>query len=132
MKMVGQIPIDRDNLSRAINTLDDTASLAISEKKTISIAPEGTRRRSYSTGPEQLMPFKKGPFHLARNINTDIIPVSIVGTNRLFRPGQLVPTPGNLKPLLEFLHTCTLNQNLNILKNQQNLFEQKCFIFLNK
>mmetsp|Transcript_1096 Transcript_1096/g.976 ORF Transcript_1096/g.976 Transcript_1096/m.976 type:complete len:187 (-) Transcript_1096:869-1429(-) len=52
MKLVGHIPIDRANLKSAIHTLKDTASVAVSEKKTISIAPEGTRRRTLSTGPD--------------------------------------------------------------------------------
>mmetsp|Transcript_1096 Transcript_1096/g.977 ORF Transcript_1096/g.977 Transcript_1096/m.977 type:complete len:115 (-) Transcript_1096:521-865(-) len=42
------------------------------------------------------MDFKKGPFHLAKEIKADIVPVAIVGANRLFKPGQIVPTPGNI------------------------------------
>lgn len=62
MKSIGQIPIDRENLNSAISTLNTTANAAISEHKTIAIAPEGTRRRSPSIGPEQLLPFKKGNY----------------------------------------------------------------------
>lgn len=94
MKLAGHIPIDRQNLKYAIETLKGTASFAVSEKKTIAIAPEGTRRRALSTGPDELLPFKKGPFHLAKSMNADIVPVALIGTNRLYRPGQLIPSTG--------------------------------------
>jgi 1-acyl-sn-glycerol-3-phosphate acyltransferase len=94
MKMGGQIPIDRENLKAAIGSLDTATLAVIEEKKTLSIAPEGTRRRSPSNGPEGLMPFKKGPFHVAKTTKVDIVPVVIIGANRLFKPGQMIPTAG--------------------------------------
>jgi len=93
--MGGQIPIDRDNLKSAIGALDSACLMAIEEKKTLSIAPEGTRRRSPSSGPDELLPFKKGPFHVAKTAKVDIVPVAIIGANRLFKPGQMMPTPGS-------------------------------------
>lgn len=60
MKTIGQIPIDRANLTSAIETLNTTAHVATSESRTVAIAPEGTRRRSNSVGPDQLLAFKKG------------------------------------------------------------------------
>lgn len=60
LKILGQIPIDRSNLQAAIETLKAAGQLARVEKKSIAVAPEGTRRRSNSTGPDQLLPFKKG------------------------------------------------------------------------
>lgn len=96
MRATGQIPIDRENLNSAIATLQSTANLASSEHKTIAIAPEGTRRRSNSIGPDQVLPFKKGPFHLARAIGTDIIPCAIIGSHRLWPPGQFFPSAGNV------------------------------------
>jgi len=65
MKTLGQIPIDRANLTSAIETLNTTAHIATSESKTVSISPEGQRRRSNSTGPDQLLPFKKGKIKVA-------------------------------------------------------------------
>jgi len=96
MRLIGQIPIDRANLHAAIETLNTTANIAITEHKTVAIAAEGTRRRSPSTGPDQLLPFKKGPFHLTKAIGADIIPCAIIGSHRLWPPGQLVPSAGTV------------------------------------
>lgn len=94
MKTIGQIPIDRANLTSAIETLNTTAHVATSESKTVSISPEGQRRRSNSIGPDQLLPFKKGPFHLARAVGVDIIPCAITGSHRLWKSGTIFPIPG--------------------------------------
>lgn len=96
LRAVGQIPIDRENLNSAIATLQSTANYASSEHKTIAIAPEGTRRRSPSFGQGQMLPFKKGPFHLARAVGTDIIPCAIIGSHRLWPPGQFFPSAGTV------------------------------------
>jgi len=96
LRLIGQIPIDRANLHAAIETLNTTASIAITEHKTVAIAAEGTRRRSPSTGPDQLLPFKKGPFHLTKAIGADIIPCAIVGSHRLWPPGQIFPSAGTV------------------------------------
>lgn len=96
LRSVGQIPIDRENLSSAITTLQSTANLASSEHKTIAIAPEGTRRRSPSFGSDQMLPFKKGPFHLSKAVGTDIIPCAIIGSHRLWPTGQIFPSAGTV------------------------------------
>lgn len=80
----GNIPIDRGNLKNAIESLKKAEKQIEVEKKKISISPEGTRRRKKSIGSvEQLLPFKKGPFHLAKNSKSSIIPVVWIGCNRL-------------------------------------------------
>jgi len=94
LKILGQIPIDRSNLQAAIETLKAAGQLARVEKKSIAVAPEGTRRRSNSTGPDQLLPFKKGPFHLAKSAGIDVIPAVIIGANRLWPAGSMMPAPG--------------------------------------
>ena len=108
LKSMGQIPIDRNNLDAAIDSLNKTSDLIQKNHSSVCIAPEGTRRRSNSIGPDQIQPFKKGnfvlkntelicnkgPFHLAKACNVDIIPAIIIGANRLFPPGQPIPYPG--------------------------------------
>lgn len=80
----GNIPIKRTNLKSAIKSLELAADQVKEERKTIAISPEGTRRRKKSIGSvEQLLQFKKGPFHLAKNSNAGIIPVVWMGCKRL-------------------------------------------------
>ncbi len=58
----------------------------------ISIAPEGTRS---TTG--QVLPFKKGPFHVFEDLKTaPIIPVVIMGAYDLYPPGRLINIPGRV------------------------------------
>lgn len=94
LKVNAQVPIDRNDRTSAIGSLNIAGELAQKEAKTIAIAPEGTRRRSESTGPDHLLPFKKGPFHLAKSVKRDIVPVVVMGANRLWKPGQILPRPG--------------------------------------
>ena len=80
----GEIPICRTNIKKAIDALTDAANLAKDQKKNIIISPEGTRRRTKSIGgAEQMLPFKKGPFHLAKNSGSSITPLVFIGAHRV-------------------------------------------------
>lgn len=48
--------------------------------------PEGTRSRS-----GELLPFKMGGFRLAAELGAQIIPVGIIGTNKILPVGKLMP-----------------------------------------
>ena len=62
----GHIFIERNKLREAISLLDLVAEQAKLQKKNVGIAPEGTRRRKKSEdNGDHLLPFKKGPFHMA-------------------------------------------------------------------
>lgn len=82
----GNISIKRTDNAQAINALKDAALTCKNEKRTVGIFPEGTRRRRPSIGnASQLLPFKKGPFYLARDADAVIIPAVHVGCSRLAR-----------------------------------------------
>lgn len=91
----GHIKIDRTDLKAAINALDIAARKMRQEGKSVGIAPEGTRRRTKSiSSGEHLLPFKKGPFHMAKQAESDLCMVSYQGVRRLsqglfFRPGTV-------------------------------------------
>ncbi|MBN1611331.1 MAG: 1-acyl-sn-glycerol-3-phosphate acyltransferase [Polyangiaceae bacterium] len=77
MRRCGFIELDRANRSRAADSLR-AAEAALSSGTSIWIAPEGTRSL---TG--QLLPFKKGGFHLALAARARILPVTIDGTRNV-------------------------------------------------
>jgi len=80
----GDIPIVRGKLEDAKTALRNAALKVKDEKKSIVISPEGTRRRKKSTGTiDQLLPFKKGPFHLAKDSGASITPLVYMGASRL-------------------------------------------------
>ena len=76
------VAIDRENRVAAIETLRQAAA-ASREGVTFVIMPEGTRSRS-----GELLPFKKGGFHLALDTGLPILPVAILGSERLMRKGS--------------------------------------------
>lgn len=97
---VGSIPVARSGDLEAAKR-----NLAIGEARAregyaIAGFPEGSRRRSPSTGRDQLLPFKKGMFHMAKNLTTDgtkiqFIPLVMVGGNTAWPSKSLLPIPGS-------------------------------------
>lgn len=77
----GAIPIDRENRHVAVESLKIAANSA-RMGDCVVVAPEGTRS---TTG--QLLPFKKGPFHLWESLGAPVVPVVIYGAYDLFPPG---------------------------------------------
>ena len=68
------VPVERSNRDSAINSIR-RAGEVMRHHIHMTIFPEGTR------SPDgQLMPFKKGPFHLASETGFPIVPVTILGT----------------------------------------------------
>lgn len=77
------IPIARDNLEKAKESIRLAQKYA-EEGRAIVIAPEGKRRRKKSISDEvNILDFKKGGFHLAKNARIRVIPFIFVGANRI-------------------------------------------------
>ena len=74
MKLARLVPVDRSNRDAAIESVR-AAVAVLSEGLHMVIFPEGTR------SPDgKLLPFKKGPFHLAMESGVPVIPVTILGS----------------------------------------------------
>jgi len=87
----GCIPIERDNLEEAKKSLEQ-ARVTMATGISIAVLPEGHRTR---TG--EIAPFKKGPFHLAKNTRAHILPFGISGLYRFQQRGGFLLTPGKVK-----------------------------------
>jgi putative phosphoserine phosphatase/1-acylglycerol-3-phosphate O-acyltransferase len=85
---LGMIPIDRSNTESAVKTLAPLAEFMHAEKRSVVIAPEGTR--SLSTLPGR---FKKGPFRIAMEAGVPIIPVVIHNSSDAQPKGELFAQP---------------------------------------
>jgi len=77
MGFVNVIAIDRSNPERARQSMDK-ARQVVQDGYSFGVFVEGTRAM-----PGELLPFKKGAFHLALQTGVDIIPVAFKNTDRL-------------------------------------------------
>ena len=82
--LIDRVPENRteDPVSQMAAALDQGASLIL--------FPEGRR----NAGPDPLLPFKSGLYHLARQRpGVDLVPVWIQNLNRVMPKGEVVPIP---------------------------------------
>ncbi|PZX48682.1 lysophospholipid acyltransferase family protein [Algoriphagus chordae] len=57
------------------------------------VAPEGTRNDSDAI----LLPFKSGAFRLAVETGIPILPIAVIGANKIMKKGSLMIRPGKIK-----------------------------------
>lgn len=82
--LINRIPEQRteDPVTQMAQALEDGSSLIL--------FPEGQR----NSGPDRLLPFKTGLYHLARGCpEVDLVPVWIANLNRVMPKGEIIPIP---------------------------------------
>ena len=84
---LGMIPIDRTSRSSARRALGEAAEV-LRCGECVAVFPEGTRSRS-----GELHRGRTGVAHLALATNAPIVPIAVIGTDRVLRPGATVPRP---------------------------------------
>ena len=88
MRLAKLVPVDRRNRESAIASLRYAAEVVCSGVN-MTVWPEGTR------SPDgRLLPFTKGPFHLATESGVPIVPITIVGTHEIWPKGEFAIHPG--------------------------------------
>ena len=90
MRVVGMVPIERQNRKAAFGSYDEAAK-RIREGNSVVVFPEATRGSEYP-----LRAFKKGPFVLAVTAGAPIIPVLIHGTLEVISRGSALVRPGRV------------------------------------
>lgn len=83
--------IDRANRTTARAAFDGAANTMRSDRQSVFIFPEGTR--SYAEKPE-LLPFKKGAFHLAIQAQVPIVPVVVANYSHVLNLKKKWFSPG--------------------------------------
>ncbi len=94
MHFVNIIAIDRSNPERARQSMDE-ARRVMENGYSFGVFAEGTRAM-----PGELLPFKKGAFHLALQTNARIIPVAITQTDWMMGKKTGVLFPGTIEMTL--------------------------------
>jgi 1-acyl-sn-glycerol-3-phosphate acyltransferase len=74
MRIADLVPVNRADRESAIESVN-AAKKVLAKGLHMVIYPEGTR-----SSDGRLLPFKKGPFHLAMDSGVPVIPVTILGT----------------------------------------------------
>ncbi len=82
LKQVGFVPVDRRNPKKSQASID-LAAQRLKEGLSFFAFPEGTRSRNGRLGE-----FKKGAFIMALKAKTPVIPVTILGTDKVQAPGK--------------------------------------------
>lgn len=85
--------IDRGNSKTARAAFDGAANYMRNQKQNVFIFPEGTR--SYAEGPE-LLPFKKGAFHLAVQAQVPIVPIAVANYSNVLNIKKKVFNSGTI------------------------------------
>jgi 1-acyl-sn-glycerol-3-phosphate acyltransferase len=91
MVLRGFVPLDRKNRERAIQAVEEAAARLRAGLSFLAF-PEGTR------SPDgRLQSFKKGVFMMAIKGAAPIVPISISGSSRIMRKGELAMHPGRVR-----------------------------------
>ncbi|HLJ88395.1 MAG TPA: lysophospholipid acyltransferase family protein [Candidatus Angelobacter sp.] len=79
--MAAFVPVERSNRQSAIQSVR-RAGEVMRKGINMTVYPEGTRSRDGN-----LLPFKKGPFHLAKETGFSVVPVTMLGTREIMPKG---------------------------------------------
>lgn len=94
MSFINFVAIDRSNPQRALQTMEKVREI-VESGYSFGIFAEGTRAM-----PGELLPFKKGPFHLAIQTGAAIVPVCIKNTDYLMGKKTGVANAGTMEIVL--------------------------------
>lgn len=88
MRVADLVPVDRSDREAAIESVK-AAVKVLQQGLHMIIFPEGTR-----SVDGRLLPFKKGPFHLAMESGVSVVPVTLLGTFECWPKTRFALRPG--------------------------------------
>ena len=91
MGFVNVIAIDRSNRERAVESLK-VATERLRSGISFGVCPEGTRAK-----PGEMLPFKKGAFHMAAQAGVPIAPIALKNADKLMGKGTGEAWPGTIE-----------------------------------
>jgi 1-acyl-sn-glycerol-3-phosphate acyltransferase len=107
---VGHIFIDRTSAVSAAHSLEE-AQRKLADGSSVVMFPEGTR-----SATSKMLPFKRGAFKLALELELPILPVTIVNSWRIKRRGFLNIVPGRAGLVIHpCVKTCDYKDDPNAL-----------------
>ena len=94
MGFVNVIAIDRSNRERAVETIQE-ATRRLRSGISFGVCPEGTRARQ-----GEMLPFKKGAFHMAVQAGVPVVPMAIKNSDQLMGRGTGEAWPGTIETVM--------------------------------
>lgn len=88
--MASIVPVERDNREAAVRSVQQAGEV-MRHGINMMVYPEGTRSLD-----GRLLPFKKGPFHLAAETGFPIVPVTMLGTFEMMPKGKFASKGGTV------------------------------------
>jgi 1-acyl-sn-glycerol-3-phosphate acyltransferase len=96
LKFGPYIMVDRKSPESGMKSIEESKQLMKTKGISVLVFPEGTRSE---TG--ELLPFKRGAFHLAAQVGYPIVPVSIIGSEKIMPKGTFKLKSGLVKLIID-------------------------------
>jgi len=90
VRRMGSIPIDRNNIRHSLRGFKIAANM-IDQGIHITVLPEGGRSLD-----GKLLPFKKLPFHFAKESGASVVPIALSGVFNMKNKGSFHLNPGKI------------------------------------
>ncbi|TDQ16598.1 1-acyl-sn-glycerol-3-phosphate acyltransferase [Algoriphagus boseongensis] len=84
--------VDRSSVESRRASVGKLISI-LSRGKSVVVAPEGTRNDTSAV----LLPFQKGAFRLAVETEIPILPIAVIGADRIMKRGSILLSPGKIR-----------------------------------
>lgn len=96
LKLGPYIMVDRKSPESGMKSIEEAKTLMKNKGISVLVFPEGTRSK---TG--ELLPFKRGAFHLAAKVGYPIVPVTIVDSDKIMPKGTFKLKSGVIKLIFD-------------------------------
>ncbi len=91
LSRAGHIPVPRDNPREAVKSMAEAGRIIREKRISVLIFPEGGR-----SPQAQLQPFKEGAFYIAINAGVPVVPVALIGSEKILPFGSGTVSPGHV------------------------------------
>ena len=96
LKLGPYIMVDRKSPESGMKSIEEAKDLMRTKGISVLVFPEGTRSK---TG--ELLPFKRGAFHLAAKVGYPIVPVTIIDSDKIMPKGTFKLRRGIIKLIFD-------------------------------
>jgi 1-acyl-sn-glycerol-3-phosphate acyltransferase len=114
------VMIDRQNAEKALKSIEEAKKKMVEQNISPVVFAEGTRSK---TG--EVQPFKRGAFYLATKVGFPIVPVSIIGSEKILPKGRFRINKGRIHvhfgDPVETSNVITRKDELELMEKVRNI-----------